>query len=65
MYKKIKEKFTKLFKEKAKLEHYRDFLVQLELKKKRLVRKDDVESKARLKIINKLISKVKLKIDKF
>jgi len=64
MYKKIKEKISKLFKENNKRENYELFLLKLELKKKRLVKKKDEESKARLKIINKLIEKLKIKLKK-
>ena len=65
MYKKIKEKISKLFKKRARLEQYGDLFMKLELKKKRLIKKNNQESKARLKIINKLIVKLKKKIDSF
>ena len=65
MYKKLKEKFLKLFKRGNKLEHYKQFLIKLEIKKKSLIDEDDEESRESLKVINKLIEKLKHKIDSF
>lgn len=64
MYKKLKEKLSKLFKRESKLEHYEKFLIKLEIKKNSLVHKDDEESRESINVINKLIEKLEKKIKK-
>ncbi len=64
MYKKLKDKLSKLFKKESKLEHYEKFLIKLEVKKRSLHNKKDEESLESIRVINKLIEKLKQKIKK-